>query len=155
MILWIDPWIKKLWYALIQTDLKIVDAWILKMEEKKFDRVEQYHRMLEIHDFFEEMINNNKIEKLVMERYFITDFNKKNAEFLYWMRGVVMTLAMKNWIEIFEYTPQELKKNITWNPKADKQTVQRFITKIYKLEDIPEFHDAADALWFAFLGTRK
>ena len=66
------------------------------MEEKKFDRVEQYHRMLEIHDFFEEMIKENKIEKLVMERYFITDFNKKSAEFLYGMRGVVMTLAMKN-----------------------------------------------------------
>ncbi|MBO4517197.1 hypothetical protein J5751_07425 [bacterium] len=56
------------------------------MEEKKFDRVEQYKRMLEIHDFFEEMMKKNKIEKLVMERYFITDFNKKNAEFLYGMR---------------------------------------------------------------------
>ena len=117
MILWIDPWIKKLWYALIHPDLKILDAWILKMEEKKFDRVEQYHRMLEIHDFFEEMMKKNKIEKLVMERYFITDFNKKNAEFLYGMRWVVMTLAMKNWIEIFEYTPQELKKILHEIPK--------------------------------------
>ena len=57
MILGIDPGIKKLWYALIQQNLKIVDAWILKMEEKKFDRVEQYHRMLEIHDFFEDLMN--------------------------------------------------------------------------------------------------
>ena len=71
MLLWIDPGIKKLWYALIQTDLKIIDAGILEMDQKKFDRIEQYHRMLEIHDFFEDIIKKNKIKKIIMEKYFI------------------------------------------------------------------------------------
>jgi len=154
MILGIDPGIKKLWYALIQTDLKIIDAGILELEQKKFDRVEQYHRMLEIHDFFQELIKNNKIQKIIMEKYFITSFNLKNAEFIYGMRWVILTLALKNNIQIEEYTPIELKKRITWNWKADKQLVQKFVTKYFHLKDTPEFHDTADALGLALLWTK-
>lgn len=154
MILWIDPWIKKLWYALIQSNLKIIDAGILKLEKKKFNRVEQYHRMLEIHDFFEKLIKKYPITKISMEKYFITTFNLKNAEFIYWMRGVILTLALKNNIQIEEYTPIELKKRVTWNGKADKKLVQKFTTKLFWLKDIPEFHDAADALGLAFIASR-
>ncbi len=154
MILGIDPWIKKLWYALIHTDLQIVDAGILQLEAKKFDRVEQYHRMLEIHNFFAELIQKYKIQKIVMEKYFITSFNLKNAEFVYWMRWVILTLALKNNIQIEEYTPIELKKRITWNAKADKNLVQKFITKLFHLQNTPEFHDTADALGLAFIGFR-
>ena len=154
MILWIDPWIKKLWYALIQSNLKIIDAGILKLEKKKFNRVEQYHRMLEIHDFFEKLIKKYPITKISMEKYFITTFNLKNAEFIYWMRGVILTLALKNNIQIEEYTPIELKKRVTWNGKADKKLVQKFPTKLFWLKDIPEFHDAADALGLAFIASR-
>jgi crossover junction endodeoxyribonuclease RuvC len=155
MILWIDPWIKKLWYALIKSDLNIVDAGILELEQKKFDRVEQYRRMLEIHNFFEKIIKKNKIQKIVMEKYFITSFNLKNAEFIYGMRGVILTLALKNNIKIDEYTPIELKKRITWNWKADKKLIQKFITKYFHLKDTPEFHDTADALGLAFIWSKK
>lgn len=34
MILWIDPGIRKLWYALIASDLTIVDAWVLLLKWK-------------------------------------------------------------------------------------------------------------------------
>lgn len=154
MILGIDPWIKKLWYALIQPDLKIIEAGILEMDPKKFDRVEQYSRMLEIHNFFEKLIKKHKIKKISMEKYFVTSFNLKNAEFVYGMRWVILTLALKNNIEVEEYTPIELKKRITWNGKADKKLVQKFIAKLYKLKDIPKFHDTADALWLALLWTK-
>lgn len=154
MILWIDPWIKKLWFALIKQNLQIIEAGILELEKKKFDRVEQYHRMLEIHDFFEKLIKKYKITKISMEKYFITTFNLKNAEFIYGMRWVILTLALKNNIQIDEYTPIELKKRITGNWKADKKLVQRFVTKLFKLQDTPEFHDTADALALAFITSR-
>lgn len=154
MILWIDPWIKKLWYALIQPDLKIIDAGILELEQKKFDRIQQYQRILEITNFFEDLFKKHKIQKVVMEKYFITSFNLKNAEFIYGMRWSILSLVLKNNIKIEEYTPIELKKRVTGNAKADKQLVQKFITKYFKLKDIPEFHDTADALGLAFIGTK-
>ncbi|HRX63849.1 MAG TPA: crossover junction endodeoxyribonuclease RuvC, partial [Candidatus Absconditabacterales bacterium] len=111
----------------------------------------QYSRMLEIHNFFEKLIKKHKIKKISMEKYFVTSFNLKNAEFVYGMRGVILTLALKNNIEVEEYTPIELKKRITGNGKADKKLVQKFIAKLYKLKDIPKFHDTADALGLAFI----
>jgi crossover junction endodeoxyribonuclease RuvC len=90
-----------------------------------------------------------------MEKYFITTFNLKNAEFIYGMRWVILTLALKHSIQIEEYTPIELKKRITWNWKADKKLIQKFTTKLFWLKDIPKFHDTADALWLAFIASRS
>ena len=89
-----------------------------------------------------------------MEKYFVTSFNLKNAEFIYGMRWVILTLALKNNIQMEEYTPIELKKRITWNWKADKKLVQRFVTRLFKLQDTPTFHDTADALALAFIANR-
>jgi crossover junction endodeoxyribonuclease RuvC len=89
-----------------------------------------------------------------MEKYFITTFNLKNAEFIYGMRWVVLTLALKNNIQIEEYTPIELKKRVTGNGRADKKLVQKFVTKLFWLKDTPEFHDTADALWLAFIAGK-
>jgi Holliday junction resolvasome RuvABC endonuclease subunit len=66
--------------------LKIIDAGILELEQKKFDRIQQYQRILEITNFFEDLFKKHKIQKVVMEKYFITSFNLKNAEFIYGMR---------------------------------------------------------------------
>jgi Holliday junction resolvasome RuvABC endonuclease subunit len=57
--------------------------------------------------------------------------------------------------EIREYTPIQLKKNVTGNSKASKETMQRVTSKIFKLQDIPEYHDAADALGLCLLGMMK
>jgi Holliday junction resolvasome RuvABC endonuclease subunit len=89
-----------------------------------------------------------------MEKYYITTFNLKNAEFVYGMRWVILTLALKNNIQIEEYTPIELKKRITWNGKADKKLVEKFVTKLFQLKNIPELDDAADALGLAFIASR-
>jgi Holliday junction resolvasome RuvABC endonuclease subunit len=66
--------------------LKIIDAGILELEQQKFDRIQQYQRILEITNFFEDLFKKHKIQKVVMEKYFITSFNLKNAEFIYGMR---------------------------------------------------------------------
>lgn len=156
MILGIDPWIRKLWYALIQPDwLKIIEAGILQMDVKKTEREDQYQRMLEIQWFFTEIFDKYDIKKLAMERYFFTKFNLGNAEFVYGMRWIVLALALKKWIEISEYTPLEIKKRITGNSKASKELMQQFTMKLYKLKDIPEYHDAADALWLAYIESKK
>lgn len=62
-----------------------------------------------------------------------------------------MMLFLKNNITVQEYTPIELKKYITGNGKADKMLVQKTIMRFFKLVDVPEFNDAADALGLAYL----
>ena len=154
MILWIDPWVRKLWYALITPELKIVDSGILLSEIKSPRRMNQFERMMEIYDYFTKLIKKYKIQTMCMEKLFFTKFNQNNAEFVYGIRAILITLCIKNKIKIKEYTPIELKKFITGNGKAEKNLVQKCIMKIYNLKDFPEFNDAADALALAYIASK-
>ena len=151
MFLWVDPWVRKLGYALIDDNLKIVDAWILLQDKKSPTREDQFQRANQILDFFENMLNKYDVEKVAMEKLFFTNYNQSNAEFVYAIRWALMMLFLRKKIYVQEYTPIELKKFITWNWKAEKMLVQKTIRRFYNLQDIPEYNDAADALWLAYL----
>lgn len=151
MFLWVDPWVRKLGYALIEDDLTIIDAWILLQKKESPTRIDQFDRANQILEFFEKLLERYVIEKVAMEKLFFTSYNQNNAEFVYAIRWALMMLFLKKWIEVQEYTPIELKKFITGNGKADKMLVQKTIKRFYNLQDIPEYNDAADALWFAYL----
>ncbi len=153
MFLWVDPWIKKLWFAIIDDKLSIKEAWIIKFDEKwKINRIQEYKRMLEVRDFFLELYKKyDLINVFSIEKYFFTKFNKSNAEFVYWLRWILVSMALEKWLKIFEYTPQEIKKNITWNWQAWKLLIQKTIQKIFNLKDLPVYHDASDAIALAYL----
>lgn len=155
MFLWIDPWVRKLWYALIDSNLSIIDAWILLQDKKSPTREDQFQRANEILNFFENLLNKYKIEKVSIEKLFFTNYNQNNAEFVYAIRWALMMLFLKKDIPVQEYTPIELKKFITWNWKAEKMLVQKTIRRFYNLQDVPEYNDAADALWLAYLAKIK
>lgn len=151
----IDPWVRKLWYALIDNDLSIVDAWIILINEKSPTRETNFDRMKQIDVFFDELLAKYKIKAVWIEKLYFTDFNQANAEFVYWIRWALLIKLIKKNITIHEYTPKQLKKSITWNGNAQKILVQRFVSKIFNLEKIPDFDDAADALWLAYLAKRN
>jgi len=154
VILGIDPGVRKLWYALITADLKIVDSGILLSEIKSPTRMDQFTRMREIEDYFTKLLKKNKIQTMCMEKLFFTKFNQNNAEFVFGIRAILIILCLKHNIKIKEFTPIELKKFITGNGKAEKKLVQNCIMKLYNLKDFPEFNDAADALALAYIASK-
>lgn len=154
MILWIDPGVRKLGYALIEQDLTIIDSGILLQHQKSPTREDQFKRMIEIASFFEELFKKHTINTVSIEKLFFTKFNQNNAEFIFGIRAVLLTLALKNNAIIREFTPIELKKYITGNGKAEKLLVQKMIMKLFKLQELPEYNDAADALGLAYLAAQ-
>ena len=52
------------------------------------------------------------------------------------------------------FAPIELKKFITGTGKAEKLLVQKTIMKLFRLQEMPEYNDAADALGLAYLANR-
>ena len=133
--------------------MQIVDAGILLQEKKSPSRVDQFERVSQIFDFFETLLTTHTVERVAIEKLFFTAYNQNNAEFVYAIRGALMMLFYKKGIPVLEYTPIELKKYITGNGKADKMLVQRAIMRIFKLQDLPQFNDAADALGLAYLAN--
>lgn len=113
--------------------------------------------MKEIINFFEDLLNTygNDIISAGVEQLFFTKFNQNNAEFVYGIRGALIILLQQYNIAYQEYTPIQLKKMITGNGKAQKQLVQNVIMKIYSLQSLPAYDDAADALGLAYLAMRS
>lgn len=139
---------------MITDDLKIIDSGILLQKQVAPQREDQFERMIQIANFFEELFAKFQIQTIAMEKLFFTKFNQNNAEFVYGIRATLITMAMKKGCRIKEFTPIELKKYITGNGKAEKLLVQKMTMKLYKLQDLPEYNDAADALGLAYLAMR-
>lgn len=155
MYLWIDPWIRKLGYALVEKDLTIVDAGILLQDQKAPTRMDQFARMHEIYEFFVDMVEKYSVTHVAIEKLFFTKYNQSNAEFVYGIRWALGMLFRKHTIPIIEYTPNQLKQGITGNGKASKQAMQKMIQKLFQLDELPKYHDTADALGLTWLLSRK
>lgn len=156
MFLWIDPWIRKLWYGIIDKHWKVIVSWIILSKEKSPTRNDQFSRMVDISLFFDELIDIYPIEAVGIEKLFFTKKNQTNAEFVYWVRWIIWMKFRSFTIPIYEWTPQEIKKYITWNGNASKELMLAVVKKMFSLtDDELKWHDAADALWIALMVKNK
>jgi crossover junction endodeoxyribonuclease RuvC len=156
MFLWIDPGIRKLWYALIDSDGKILLADVVFQDKRQVTRQDQFARLVVIYDFFVDIFAQYPIKWLAIEHLYFTSRNQWNAEFVYGVRWLLLLLALKHNVTIHEYSPIELKKYITGNSKASKEIMMHTICKIFQLQDDAlSWHDTADALGLAYLLKHK
>ncbi len=151
---WIDPWIRKLWFAIIDENLKIYELWAI-INELKWWRIDNARRLYEINVFFNKLIVKYQPSWICIEKLFFTKYNQNNAEFVYWVRWLLLSKFFNEKIKIFEYTPNEIKKFITWTWFAKKEHIQKTVKKIFHLSELPKPHDAADALWMALIARKK
>jgi len=63
--------------------------------------------------------------------------------------GVAMLVAARHGILVSLHTPSEVKASITGSGRASKEQVGVMVSRILKLEDVPQPADAADALALA------
>jgi crossover junction endodeoxyribonuclease RuvC len=63
--------------------------------------------------------------------------------------GVAMLVAARHGIPVSLHTPSEVKAAITGSGRAPKEQVGAMVTRILKLDDVPQPADAADALALA------
>lgn len=64
-------------------------------------------------------------------------------------RGVILLAARKNNLDIFEYTPLQVKQSITGYGRAEKHQVMEMVKNLLQLNSVPKPDDTADALALA------
>lgn len=64
-------------------------------------------------------------------------------------RGVLMLAAQKCGLEVYEYTPLQVKQSVVGYGRAEKKQVQEMTRLILHLAEIPKPDDTADALAMA------
>ena len=113
-------------------------------------------RLEMIYDGMNDLLKKYKPETAAVEKLFFSR-NVTTALAVGQARGVVMLSLQKAGLEVFEYTPKEIKNAVAGYGGADKRQVQEMVRALLQLDSIPKPDDAADALAVAIthLNTRR
>jgi len=105
-------------------------------------------RLLTLEKGLLQLIKDYKPDVLAVETLFFFK-NNKTVMSVSEARGIVLLVAAKQKLPVYEYSPLQIKMVVAGYGRADKKQVQRMIAQTLNLSDIPRPDDAADALGVA------
>ena len=102
------------------------------------------------------LLKKHKPETAAVEKLFFQR-NVSTAIAVGQARGVALLALQQAGLEVFEYTPNEVKQAVAGYGSADKKQVQDMVRTLLGLPEIPKPDDAADALAIAIthLNTKR
>lgn len=143
-ILGIDPGTGILGFGVIETNgdkAQLVDAGVIRTPVKQDDAI----RLATIYEELTDIITDTKPRTMSVEKLFFAQ-NVTTAMSVAQARGVVLLCGQQAGLELFEYTPLQIKQAITGYGRADKKQMQEMVRVILQLKEQPKPDDCADAL---------
>lgn len=143
-IIGIDPGTGILGFGIVdykKNTLSLVDAGVIRTPVNHPDA----ERLLIIYDELEQLINEHKPDVMSVEKLYFAQ-NVTTAMTVAQARGVVLLLGQQHKIDLYEFTPLQIKQAITGYGKADKKQMQEMVRVLLQLHEVPQPDDAADAL---------
>ncbi|MBQ6864271.1 MAG: crossover junction endodeoxyribonuclease RuvC [Clostridia bacterium] len=105
-------------------------------------------RLEKIFDGIDYLLDTYKPDAMSIEKLFFNT-NQKTAIDVAQARGVILLAAKKAGVDIFEYTPLQVKQSVVGYGRAEKKQVQEMTRIILNLNAVPKPDDTADALALA------
>jgi crossover junction endodeoxyribonuclease RuvC len=142
-VLGIDPGLSTMGYGVVERDggkLRPLALGVIRTPSNR----PTAQRLALIRTDFLEITSSFKPDVVALERLFF-NANVRTAMSVAQAAGVVMATAAEKGLEVFEYTPPEVKASVVGVGDADKRQVQIMITSLLGLAEAPKFPDAADA----------
>lgn len=143
-ILGIDPGTGILGFGVIDVNkgqVQMVDAGVIRTPAKEDDAV----RLVTIFEEISDVIAQSKPTVMSVEKLYFAQ-NVTTAMTVSQARGVVLLAGKQAGMEIYEYTPLQIKQSLTGYGRAEKKQIQEMVRVILKLKEIPKPDDCADAL---------
>lgn len=112
------------------------------------------YRLKRIYSGLKRVIESHRPDVVSLENIFIAR-NINSALKLGHARGAAILAAVNCDLDVFEYTPAEVKKAIAGFGRADKQQVQKMVKSLLALPELPNPHDASDALAVAICHSQS
>jgi crossover junction endodeoxyribonuclease RuvC len=143
-ILGIDPGTGILGFGVIEASrgkAQLVDAGVIRTPVKEDDAV----RLQTIFEEITDIIAETKPQQMAVEKLFFAQ-NVTTAMTVAQARGVVLLAGRQAGLDIFEYTPLQIKQALTGYGRAEKQQIQEMVRVILQLKSAPKPDDCADAL---------
>jgi crossover junction endodeoxyribonuclease RuvC len=102
-------------------------------------------RLVILYDQLQELLHEHKPETVAVEKLFFQR-NVSTALAVGQARGVMLLALARAGLEVYEYTPNEIKQAVAGYGSAGKRQMQEMVRVLLALDDIPRPDDAADAL---------
>ncbi len=102
-------------------------------------------RLMHIYENLLKVIEGYKPQCAAVEELFFNK-NAKTAIIVGQARGVALLAAANTGLDLYEYTPLQVKQAVVGYGRAQKRQVQELVKLLLGLEDIPRPDDVADAL---------
>lgn len=147
IILGIDPGIAIVGYGVIECKgnrFKALDYGAITTEAN----IPFTERIRIIYDDMTTLIDKYNPTDLAIEELFFNK-NVKTAIKVGQARGVEILAAVHKGLNIYEYTPLQVKQGVVGYGRAEKRQVQEMVKLLLNLKEIPKPDDAADALALA------
>ena len=137
----------------------IVGYGVLDYDHNKFDVVNYgaitteagtpfEKRLIEIYDDMNSLLDMFRPDCMSIERLYFTN-NKTTGIDVAQARGVITLAAAQHCVEIYEYTPLQVKQAVVGYGRAEKHQVQEMVKNILRLKECPKPDDTADAVALA------
>lgn len=123
---------------------RILNCGIIHTSKERKD----HERLAEIRSDLEEIIQSFKPNFMSVEKIFFFK-NPKTIIPVAQARGVILELAGSHKIDLYEYTPLQVKQIITGHGRAEKSTVLEFVKNEFNLKENIKPDDAVDAVAIA------
>lgn len=143
-ILGIDPGTGILGFGVIDVTrgkAQLVDGGVIRTPVKEDDAV----RLQTIYEELTDIIAAAKPTVMSVEKLFFAQ-NVTTAMTVAQARGVVLLAGKIAGLDIFEYTPLQIKQALTGYGRAEKKQIQEMVRVLLGLKEVPKPDDCADAL---------
>jgi len=147
-ILGIDPGYGRLGYAVVEKvkgDLTAISFGVIDTPKQK----ELHLRLKIIYDRLKQIAQEFSPTVMAIEKlYFFR--NVTTAIEVGESRGVALLVAAEFQMDVYEYTPHQVKQAVVGQGRATKMQVQEMVKLLYRLREKPRPDDVADALAVAW-----
>lgn len=144
IIFGVDPGLAIVGYGIIEYSgnrYRAIDYGCIKTEAK----TPFTERLKIIYDELSSIIDRYDPDDLAIEELFFNK-NAKTALKVGQARGVEILSAVNKGVDVYEYTPLQIKQAVAGYGRADKKQVQEMVKLLLNLQKIPSPDDVADAL---------
>ena len=106
-------------------------------------------RLATIYQDILQIVEKSKPDCLILEKLYVHYRHPTTAHILGQARGIICLISVKAHLPLFEYAATRVKKAIVGQGLASKAQVQRMVTTILGLRQLPKYQDITDALALA------
>jgi len=144
-IISIDPGFERIGIAILEKDKGEKENLVFSECFKTTTKIYLNERIKNIGEEIERVIKEYKPKALAIEKLYFTT-NQKTVMGVAEARGVIIYCGTKNNLEIFEYTPPQIKVAVTGYGKANKDMVMNMVPKLIQIKKEIKSDDELDAI---------